>query len=120
MKNNGVKYVPVCGVVVPCYRYIDDGLYKSEEFWVDCQNCEYYTYLDGHYDEGTNLVDGHDWWIIYPYVPEEMRFKNVGEILGKHIKWIVEDSNIEEDIDREWDFKKHKVKKNGIKIEYWI
>ena len=47
--ETGVKYVPLRGFVVPVYRFIEGE--DEEQFWVDAQNCEYYTYNNEDFDE---------------------------------------------------------------------
>ena len=57
MEINGIKYEPLLvGNIIPVYRFIEGQ--KTEEIWMDAQNCCYYTYCDGKYDDETSLYDG--------------------------------------------------------------
>ena len=119
MNNVEAKYVPLRGFVVPCYRYLEGD--EFEEFWVDCQNCGYNTFMTDSYDDETGLYNGKKWWIIFPCVPEGLQEKvkkNNEQLKEEDFKWVVEDSSEEGDVDWEWDFQEHKIRKNGIKIVY--
>lgn len=109
MEINGIKYEPLLGNIIPVYRFIEGQ--KTEEFWMDAQNCCYYTYCDGKYDDETRLYDGKNWWLLWPYIPEGTKTEDVTKEIAK---WIVDDSSIEVDVDKEWDFKKHQVKKKIV------
>ncbi len=105
MTKEEIKYVPLRGNVVPVYRFIEGD--KKEEFWVDAQNCDYYTYNDEDFDEETQLINGKNWWIMWPYVPEGTKNENV---TNEIVRWMVDFSSVSDDINKEWDFDNHKVK----------
>ena len=95
--------------VVGVYRYIEDD--DKESYWIDSQNCMYYTNEGGaeDYDEKTDLIGGKNWWIIWPakpigYEPTKEDYK------GEWPYWYVFESSKTEDQKKEWDFKKHCVK----------
>ena len=98
-------YEAMHGFAVPVYRFVEGE--DSEHFWVDSQNCVYYTYHDEEYDEGTGLIGGKNWWMMFPYKPKGTTITEENQNL---IKWFVGDSSKEEDVDKEWDFDKHRVK----------
>ena len=100
-----IKYVPLIGNVVPVYRFVEGE--KKEEFWIDAQNCDYYTYCNEEYDEETSLLGGKNWWIMWPYVPEGTKNE---EVTKEIVRWVVDFSSVNNDIDKEWDFENHKVK----------
>lgn len=94
MKLNHDKYRPVsCGFATPCYSYIEGE--EQESYWIDSQNCEYYFWDDE--DDG---IERH--WMIEAYIPRDAK-----EITKEEIKWFVT-LGPNEDIDKEWDFNKHK------------
>lgn len=101
------KYKPLVCNITPVYRFIDGD--NAEHFWVDAQNCACYTYNNSKYDKNTGLIDGKNWWILWPYIPENV--KTIGENVNirSKVKWFVDDSSRTEDIDKEWDFENHKV-----------
>lgn len=94
-------YVPLTGFCTPAYRFIEGE--NVESFWVDSQNCYILTVPDG--DE--TLIDGKNYWIIEPAKPKGMKIDNE-EQFKQHCKWLVFWSSIEDDEDKEWDFKEHK------------
>lgn len=94
-------YEDVNAFVVPMYRYIEGK--SKEEWWVDSQNCMYYTFQET--DKEFDLINGRKWWLISPMKPK-------GTVITKDnrnlIKWIVDFSSEDDDMDKEWDFKNHK------------
>ena len=99
-----MKYVPVRGNVVSVYLFIEGN--QGEEFWMDSQNCEYHLYCSEFYDEKTGLFCGKNWWLLWPCVPE-----GTEDFTKVKVKWYVDDSSVNDDVGKEWDLKKHKVKK---------
>lgn len=93
-----------CGMIRPCYTYKEDD--DHEDTWIDDQNAEYNLYND--VDKDTGLIDGKKWWMISPYKPKGsvVTKENEKELLS----WRVSDSYDGSDIDKEWNFKEHKVK----------
>jgi len=102
MKQKINYYKPILGEVVPIYLFIEGD--DKEKFFVDSQTCDYELYKK--LDKETLLIDGNNWWIMWPHV-----YKNTknNTISTKKIKWFVDASSRTEDIDKEWDFKNHKV-----------
>ena len=90
------------GLAIPVYRFVEGE--DSEHYWVDLQNCVYYTYYDEKYDKETGLINGKNWWIMFPYKPKGVAITKDNQNL---IKWFVGDSSKTEDVDKEWDFDKH-------------
>ena len=100
------KYELIGGFAIGCYRFIENED-TEEHFWVDMQNCEYYTHHSDDYNEETWLLGGNNWWILLP-------FKPIGTTITKEnqnlVKWFVGESSKPGDEDKEWDFDKHSVK----------
>ena len=93
--------------VVPCYRYIEGE--KKEKYWVDIQNCEYFTY--DKVDDSNGLFRGKkNFWIIWPCKPKGVTLTEDNQDL---VKWFVCDSSVEEDENLEWDFDNHEPIKEG-------
>lgn len=98
-----------------CYRYVEGD--ERESFWVDSQNCYYYTYEDedAHFDDKTQLLNGKRWWMIDPVKPH-------GTIITKEnqnlVKWVVFDGTDDKDSFKEWDFKNHCPTENKLNIRY--
>ena len=105
--ENEAKYVPLRGFVVPVYRFIEGE--DEEQFWVDAQNCEYYTYNDKDFDEKTQLIEGKNWWIMWPHIPEGTKPQDVTREITR---WFVEESSVATDVNKEWDFETHKPKES--------
>lgn len=107
MTQEEIKYKPFVRNITPVYRFIDGD--DTEKLWVDSHNCIFYTYNNSKYSKKTRLIDGRDWWILWPYVPENVETIDEKDNLKSKAKWFVDDSSRTEDIDKEWDFEKHKV-----------
>lgn len=107
MTQDETKYKPLIYNITSVYRFIDGD--DVEEFWADAQNCAYYTYNNSKFSKETSLLDGHDWWILWPYIPENVEPIGENGNIQSKVKWFVDDSSRTEDIDKEWDFEKHKV-----------
>ena len=114
MKQEEIKYKPLVCNITPVYRFIDGD--DAEVFWVDAHNCAFYTYNNSKYSKKTRLIDGKNWWILWPYIPENVEtidkkdnIKDKAKWLAAKAKWFVDDSSRTEDIDKEWDFEKHKI-----------
>ena len=75
MIQEETKYKPLVYNITPVYRFIDGD--NTEEFWADAQNCAYYTYNNSKFSKETNLFDGKNWWILWPYIPENVEPKSV-------------------------------------------
>lgn len=105
MTKEGIKYKPFVRNITPVYRFIDGD--DIEVFWVDAQNCAFYTYCNSKFSKETGLLDGRDWWILWPYIPEDV--ETIDENIKSKVKWVVDDSSRTEDIDKEWDFENHKT-----------
>lgn len=99
-------YEFILGNLIGVYRFIENEDNK-EKYWVDSQNCMYYTNEGGNesYNENTGLINGNHWWIIWPAKP-------IGTIITKEnqnqIKWFVIESSKTDDELKEWDFNSHK------------
>ena len=104
MATNINDYEILNGFAIPVYRFIENE--DVEHFWIDLQNCLYYTYHNEEYDEITRLIGGNNWWIIFPYKPVGTTITEENQDI---IKYFVGDSSREEDIDKEWDFDKHHI-----------
>lgn len=107
MKQEEIKYKPLVCNITPVYRFIDGD--EAEEFLADAQNCAFYTYNNAKYSKKTRLLDGKNWWVLWPYIPENVKTIDKKDNIKNKAKWFVDDSSITEDIDKEWDFEKHKV-----------
>ena len=107
MTKEETKYKPLVCNITPVYRFIDGD--DTEKFWVDAQNCIFYTYNNEKYDKNTGLINGRNWWILWPYIPENVETIDEKDNIKSKAKWFVDDSSRIEDIDKEWDFEKHKV-----------
>lgn len=108
MSKEEIKYKPLVCNITPVYRFIDGD--DAEEFWADAQNCAFYTYYNNaKSSKKPRLLDGKDWWILWPYVPENVETIEENDNIKSKAKWFVDDSSRTEDIDKEWDFEKHKV-----------
>jgi hypothetical protein len=81
----------------------------TETFWADAQNCVCYTYNNSKFSKETSLIDGKNWWILWPYIPENVETIGENDNIKNKVKWVVDDSSRTEDIDKEWDFENHKV-----------
>lgn len=100
------EYEFIFANIVGVYRYIEGE--KCEQYWVDSQNCEYNTFHAKGYDEETELIDGKNWWIIWPAKP--IGYTPTEEDMKKPWKWwYVMDSSKTEDHNKEWNFEKHCV-----------
>ena len=108
MTQEETKYKPLVCNITPVFRFIDGD--DTEMFWVDYQNCVCYTYNNSKYDKNTGLIDGKNWWILWPYIPENVETVGENDNIQSKVKWFVDDSSRTEDIDKEWDFENHKVK----------
>ena len=58
MAQEETKYKPLVCNITPVYRFIDGD--DAEEFWVDAQNCTFYTYNNEKYSKKTRLIDSRD------------------------------------------------------------
>lgn len=86
----------------PSYWY-EEGL-EDEKFYVDLQELIYSN--EGAIVEETSE---NKWWVISLYKPIGVKIKNTKKY-AKLLKWGVSMSYNDEDIDCEWDFKKHEIK----------
>lgn len=100
------KYTYISGFVTPAFSYIEGD--EKISYWVDSQNCFYHIVPT---EEGEELIDGKNWWIIEPMKPEGITINNQEE-WNKYVKWFVSFSSISEDEDLEWDFKTNKPIRN--------
>lgn len=107
MTQEDIKYKPLICNITPVYRFIDGD--DTEVFWIDAQNCAYYTYNNSKFSKKTNLLDEKNWWILWPYIPENVEAIDEIDNIKSKVKWIVDDSSRTEDIDKEWDFEKHRT-----------
>jgi len=105
---NILDYEILYNMIRPCYRYIEGN--DKVEWWVDDQNCWYYT--NKKINELNGLYEGKkNCWIISPFKPKGTTLKEEkDEIL---IKWFVEDSTNSDDIGYLWDFDKNVPDKNN-------
>ena len=55
MATNINDYEILSGFAIGCYRFIENEDTK-EHFWVDLQNCLYYTYHSDDYNEKTLVL----------------------------------------------------------------
>ena len=94
-----VDYEILKGQISCCYRYIEGE--DKPRYWVDSQNCMYYTYKNDEYDNKSGLILGKNWWIISPYKPTGTIITKENENL---INWFIDDSSVPTDIDYQWDF----------------
>ena len=111
---NNKEYVPFPGPgkgVEPCISYIEGK--EKEDFWVDWQSCIFY-FVDGY---GLSIKE--NWWIISPYIPSEGFWEEEDDEKRKEMTiYLVTDSSIESDWNKEWDFDRHCPKEETIlKIE---
>lgn len=107
MIQEETEYKPLVCNIISVYRFIDGD--DTETFWLDAQNCVCYTYNNSKFSKETNLFDGKNWWIIWPYIPKNIETIGENDNIKSKVKWFVDDSSRTEDIGKEWDFEKHKV-----------
>lgn len=95
------------GFATPAYQYMEG--WEQEMSWVD--SIHLYLHIDDIMNEETNLIDGKNWWIIEPMKPKgttvtEENHKDI-------VKWVVTDTSVESDWNKEWNFDRHKVNNDG-------
>lgn len=107
--NVNDEYEYIFRNIIGVYRYIEND--ETERYWVDSQNCMYHTNEGGNedYDEETDLIDGKNWWIIWPAKPIGYEL-TIEDCNGEWPHWYVIESSKVEDENKEWDFNKHCVK----------
>jgi len=105
MYKNIENYKGLEGDFIGVFRYIEGD--DKESFWIDFQNCMYYTYCK-NYDDDTHLLGGKNWWILWPHIPKNDDTIIKNDDGTSNVVWFVDDSSIETDIEKEWDFNNHK------------
>lgn len=105
MKNID-DYRCLSGWCVPMYSYIEGD--EHPNYWADSQNCEYYFETNKEFRKKHEL-DKKKYWLIIPMVPksvERITEENQDEV---EVAYFVDWSNVEEDIDKEFDMGLNKV-----------
>lgn len=104
--KNIENYRYLRGWCVPMYSYIEGDAHP--EYWVDSQNCEYFFLTDEEFKQEHDL-EHKKFWLIVPMVPnsvEKITEENQNDV---EVAYFVDWSNVEEDIDKEFDMDLNQV-----------